>query len=220
MRIHREGYMIILITLIITIVLLTGINLLFPSQTPFHYLFYLALAVMDLLIIRFFRSPERPVNPQKDEILAPADGKVVVIEEVEENEYFNEKRLQVSIFMSPTNVHVNWYPIEGDIIYYKYHPGQHLIAFHPKSSHCNERTTTVIRHESGKEVLVRQIAGGMARRIVSYAQEGAHVTPAQELGFIKFGSRVDLLLPTDTLIETKLKQKVTGSSTIIGRIKS
>lgn len=166
-------------------------------------------------ILYFFRDPTRVVEINDNVIIAPADGKVVVIEEVDENEYFKDKRLQVSIFMSPANVHVNRTPISGQVTYAKYHPGKYLVAWHPKSSTDNERNTIVIGNQK-LEILVRQIAGVMARRIVSYLDEGDSVVQGNELGFIKFGSRVDLFLPIDTKIEIDLKQKVKGGKTIIG----
>ena len=173
---------------------------------------------MAVLIIQFFRVPKRSVEAGDKEIICPADGKVVAIEEVEETEYFKEKRIQVSIFMSPLNVHVNFNPISGDVTYAKYHPGLFLVAWHPKSSTDNERTTFVIKHASGQEVLFRQIAGAVARRICYYIQKGDKVNVGNEFGFIKFGSRVDLLLPIDTEICVKIGDKVTAQKTKIGTL--
>jgi phosphatidylserine decarboxylase len=169
------------------------------------------------MIVRFFRSPRRETNRGEKIILAPADGKVVVIERTIEPEYFRDERIQVSIFMSATNVHVNWYPVDGHIHYYYYHPGKHMVAFSPKSSLENERATTVIETPQKQEVLIRQIAGAVARRIKCYPKIGEPVSQGEELGFIKFGSRVDLLLPVHTKIDVQLGQKVTGKQTIIGR---
>ena len=169
--------------------------------------------------MQFFRSPSRPIEPNENLIIAPADGKVVVIEEVEEPEYFRGKRRQVSIFMSPLNVHVNWYPISGDVQYVKYHPGKYLVAWHPKSSTLNERTSIVVKDSKGREILIRQIAGAVARRIVYYAKEGQTVVQGDQLGFIKFGSRVDLFLPLDAEIMVGLEESVKGSSTIIAKFK-
>ena len=171
-----------------------------------------------VLILQFFRNPKRPVTPNFDEILAPVDGKVVVIEEVEEPEYFNGKRRQVSIFMSPLNVHVTRYASSGTITYSKYHPGKYLVAWHPKSSTDNERTTVVIHTPKFGEILYRQIAGALARRIVNYAEEGEQVVQGQDAGFIKFGSRVDLLLPLNCKICVGLNQKVVGAKTCIAML--
>ncbi|MNN24536.1 phosphatidylserine decarboxylase [compost metagenome] len=157
------------------------------------------------------------VNPQDGVILCPADGKVVVIEETEENEYFHDKRIQVSIFMSPVNVHVNRNPISGLVTFFKYHPGKFLVAWHPKSSTDNERTTVVVKDKAGREVLFRQIAGALARRIVWYVKEKDEVVQGNEFGFIKFGSRVDLFLPLGTEINVNIGDKVTGARTIIGK---
>ena len=168
-----------------------------------------------VLILQFFRNPKRVAARTFDEILAPADGKVVAIEEVEETEYFKDKRIQVSIFMSPLNVHVTRYPVSGNIVYSKYHPGKYLVAWHPKSSTDNERTTVVIQTPLFGKVGYRQIAGAMARRIVNYAEVGDNVQQGEDAGFIKFGSRVDLLLPLDAVITVKLHQKVVGAKTCI-----
>jgi phosphatidylserine decarboxylase len=168
-------------------------------------------------VVSFFRNPSRLIPIGENEIIASADGKIVVIEEVMETEYFNEKRLQVSIFMSPANVHVNRSPIDGEVKYFKYHPGKYLVAWHPKSSTDNERTTMVIENESFS-VLVRQIAGKLARRIVYYVEEGDEIEKGAEFGFIKFGSRIDLFLPLNTKLQVELGQKVRGGETIIGEI--
>jgi phosphatidylserine decarboxylase len=172
------------------------------------------------IVVYFFRVPKRSVQRDDGQVLAPADGKVVAIEEVFEGEYFNDRRIQVSIFMSPLNVHVNWYPISGSTSYYKYHPGKYLVAWHPKSSTENERSTVVVKHPRHGEVLFRQIAGALARRICTYSKEGQPAEQGSEFGFIKFGSRVDVLLPTGSDITVQLGQKVTGSSTIIARFTS
>jgi phosphatidylserine decarboxylase len=166
--------------------------------------------------LQFFRNPARSIIINENNIIAPADGKIVVIEEVTENEYFKDKRIQVSIFMSPINVHINRYPISGIVKYSKYHPGLFLVAWHPKSSTDNERTTIVVENKNGQSVLFRQIAGALARRIVNYAKEGDNATQGNEFGFIKFGSRVDLLLPLNVKINVALEQKVVGRQTIIG----
>ena len=178
----------------------------------------LGALVMAYLIIQFFRVPNRVFSYTDNDILCPADGKVVVIEEVTESEYFKDRRIQVSIFMSPMNVHVNYNPISGLIKYVKYHPGLFLVAWHPKSSTDNERTTMVIEHSSGKEVLFRQIAGAVARRICYYVQPGQTVKTGDEFGFIKFGSRVDVLLPLDCKINVKIGDMVKAKLTKIGEL--
>lgn len=217
MRIHKEGIAIIFIALI----LVASLNLVFFwifRNSLLQSLFAVISVIFLLLIIWFFRNPLRYVLPDDTVIICPADGKIVQIEEVVENEYFKDKRLQISIFMSPLNVHVNRYPVSGRVSYFKYHPGKYLVAWHPKSSLLNERSTVVIKDHSGREILVRQIAGAVARRIVPYAVQGQNVVQGDELGFIKFGSRVDLFLPLDTKIEAKAGDKVTGNITIIGRL--
>ncbi len=216
---HREGQTIILVTFFITV----GIILSAQFFVPIDWLritLQLAAFIVLVLILQFFRNPKRLVTPNFDEILAPVDGKVVVIEEVEETEYFKEKRKQVSIFMSPLNVHVTRYASSGTITFSKYHPGKYLVAWHPKSSTENERTTVVIHTPKFGEILYRQIAGALARRIVNYAEEGEQVTQGEDAGFIKFGSRVDLFLPLDADITVDLNQKVVGAKTCIATLKS
>jgi len=215
MRIHKEG----LIILLIALALVSSLNLVlfWVFRNPLWQAVFSVLSVVFfLLIVWFFRNPQRPVIPDEDVILCPADGKVVVIGETTEDEYFGDKRLQVSIFMSPLNVHVNRYPISGVVSYFKYHPGKYLVAWHPKSSTLNERSTVVIQDDTGGEILVRQIAGAVARRIVPYAVTGKRVRQGDELGFIKFGSRVDLFLPPDVRIMVKVGDKVVGNKTVIG----
>jgi phosphatidylserine decarboxylase len=216
MRIHKEGFTILLITLL----LVASFNILIYwvlRNSIWQSLLIVLSVIFFLLIVWFFRNPERTIIPDEAVILCPADGKVVVIEEAMENEYFKDKRLQVSIFMSPLNVHVNRYPVSGLVKYFKYHPGKYLVAWHPKSSTLNERSTVVIKDSRGIEILVRQIAGAVARRIVPYAIQGEQVVQGSELGFIKFGSRVDLFLPLDTEISVKIGDKVVGNRTVIGR---
>jgi len=214
-RLHREGKT-ITITAVLVLAAIAAVLMLTVFNSPLASTITIVLAAFCLgFILYFFRDPTRVVEINDNVIIAPADGKVVVIEEVDENEYFKDKRLQVSIFMSPANVHVNRTPISGQVTYAKYHPGKYLVAWHPKSSTDNERNTIVIGNQK-LEILVRQIAGVMARRIVSYLDEGDSVVQGNELGFIKFGSRVDLFLPIDTKIEIDLKQKVKGGKTIIG----
>lgn len=218
MRIHKEGYIIILISFIVLGVI-SPLSGLIAMPQWLHYLLWVGFALLFLWIVKFFRYPQRLLTPDDAKVICPADGKVVAIEKVFEPEYFKDERLQISVFMSPNNVHVNWYPVSGAVRYMKYHPGKYLVAWHPKSSTENERTTVVIGNESGEEILVRQIAGAMARRIVCYAREGSMVRQGDELGFIKFGSRVDLFLPVDVKVEVNIGQKVTGKSTIIAHLK-
>ncbi len=211
---HREGQTIILTTFFIVcaVVLISQFYLDIPWLRMGLQIASLFILVM---VLQFFRNPKRVVKLDFDELLSPVDGKVVVIEEVEETEYFNDKRMQVSIFMSPINVHVTRYPASGAIKYSKYHPGKYLVAWHPKSSTDNERTTVVINTPKFGEILYRQVAGALARRIVNYAEEGESVQQGEDAGFIKFGSRVDLFLPLDCAIAVKLDQKVIGAKTCI-----
>lgn len=215
MKLHREGYTIIAVGLLI-LGAIQGLNYWLYTSINWLWLFLLlslGVLVMAILIIQFFRVPKRSFSFQNNEVLCPADGKVVVIEEVEENEYFKDKRIQVSIFMSPLNVHANFNPISGIIKYVKYHPGLFLVAWHPKSSTDNERTTIVIEHESGNEILHRQVAGAVARRICYYVQKGDQVIAGEEYGFIKFGSRIDVYLPLGTEIKVNIGDKVKGQLT-------
>ena len=214
MKIHPEGYIIILVSFL----LLACINAFIRHFLPYQWLTILlatASFVFFCLMVWFFRNPDRTLTPDSQKIFAPADGKIVVIEEVEETEYFHDRRIQVSIFMSPLNVHVNRYPVSGEIIYAKYHPGKYLVAWHPKSSLLNERSTVVIQTPNGQEILVRQIAGAVARRIVTYPTTGEHVVQGADLGFIKFGSRVDVLLPLDAKINVEMEQISKGNQTVI-----
>lgn len=215
MKIHREGTSTIIIIFLLLSFSIFSVNYFNPEQTTIHYILYVASLGFFGFILRFFRDPNRPVTPDESILICPADGKVVVIEEVEENEYFKDKRMQVSIFMSPNNVHKNWYPTSGKINYYRHHPGKFLVAWHPKSSELNERTSVVIEQENGTEILVRQIAGAVAQRISCYAKEGSKISQGEELGFIKFGSRVDLFLPIGTKIQVEKNQKVRGCTDII-----
>ena len=216
---HKEGQTIILITFFVTVgIILT--SQFYLEIDWLRILLQITALIILVLILQFFRNPKRLVTPNFDEIIAPVDGKVVVIEEVEETEYFKEKRKQVSIFMSPLNVHVTRYASSGTITYSKYHPGKYLVAWHPKSSTENERTTVVIHTPKFGEILYRQIAGALARRIVNYAEEGDQVTQGEDAGFIKFGSRVDLFLPMDAQITVSLNEKVIGAKTCIAALKS
>jgi phosphatidylserine decarboxylase len=218
MTIHREGYKSITIAFLFVAAVLLALNDILVDQSWFHYTMYILCTWFFIMIVRFFRSPKRETNGGDKVILCPADGKIVVIERTIEPEYFKDERIQVSIFMSATNVHVNWFPVGGEIVYYYYHPGKHMVAFNPKASLENERATTVIRSDHNHSILVRQIAGAMARRIKCYPKVGEPVIQGDELGFIKFGSRVDLLLPVDTKLDIELGQKVTGKQTVIGHL--
>ncbi|MCW3104588.1 MAG: phosphatidylserine decarboxylase family protein [Bacteroidetes bacterium] len=213
--IHKEGYPSIILTIIV-VALINFLTLYFaPAYPIIVWLGYALSAFLLITILQFFRNPARKVIIDENSIVAPADGRVVVIEETTETEYFKDKRLQISIFMSPINVHANRYPIAGLVKYAKYHPGLFLVAWHPKSSTENERTTIVVQHKNGQEILFRQIAGALARRIVYYSKEGDQAIQGAEFGFIKFGSRVDLLLPVNVKVKVNLEQKVTGNSTVI-----
>ncbi len=207
------------ITAIILIIINLGINYLLPDGYWIPRLTLIASIVVFFLVVQFFRVPSRVVRKSDTEIVAPCDGKVVVIEEVVETEYFKGPRRQISIFMSPLNVHVNWNPISGVIQYFKYHPGLYLVAWHPKSSTENERTTVVIRNTQGVDVLFRQIAGAAARRIRWYVKEGDKVEQSTEMGFIKFGSRVDIFIPLDAEVNVNLQDKTVGSVTVLAKLK-
>lgn len=211
---HREGFRIITITFLIVVAIAIGSDYFIEVLWVKKVIQVGALVVL-LLVLQFFRNPKRPPKESKSQIIAPADGKIVIIEAVEEPEYFAGKRLQVSIFMSPFNVHVTRYPASGKIVYSKYHPGKYFLAWHPKSSTLNERTTIVIEHPDFGPVLYRQIAGAMARRIVNYAKKGDHAIQGHDAGFIKFGSRIDLFLPLETKLNVALNQRVKGGETLI-----
>jgi len=214
---HKEGHNIIVITFIIIIGLFLVVDR-FVNLDWLQYILFATLAVFLYLILQFFRNPKRNLFTGNHAVTSPVDGKVVVIEEVFEPEFFKEKRLQVSVFMSPLNVHVTRYPVAGKVEYSKYHPGKYLVAWHPKASEENERTTVVVNNESYGKVLYRQIAGALAKRIVNYAEEGQEVLQGSDSGFIKFGSRVDLYLPLGTNIKVELNQKVRGGESIIAEM--
>jgi phosphatidylserine decarboxylase len=217
MLIHREGYKIILVTLLILAGINIGVQSILGDQHLIGKIVLSISLIFFILIVQFFRNPLRNTIINDNQVIAPADGKVVVIEEVEETEYFKDKRRQVSIFMSPINVHVNRNPISGIVRYAKYHPGKYLVAWHPKSSTENERTTVVIAG-SKAEVLFRQVAGALAKRIVYYVKEGDMATQGAEMGFIKFGSRIDLYLPLSAKIEVSLQQKTKGGETVVATL--
>lgn len=211
---HKEGFKIIISALFIVIVLSLLANA-FVENPTIRGGVIVSLLIFILLILQFFRNPKRNFLIHPEYVLSPVDGKVVVIEEVFEKEYFQDKRLQVSVFMSPINVHVTRYPVGGKIVYSKYHPGKFLVAWHPKSSEENERTTVVVQNEDFGEVLYRQVAGALAKRIVNYAEVDHEVSQASDSGFIKFGSRVDIFLPIDVKVKVVLNQKVKGGISII-----
>ncbi len=216
-RIHREG-----IGTINIAALIAGVLVVVASYV-LHLLIFIATLVLItttmVLVFRFFRVPKRNFLTDDGIVVAPADGKIVAVEQVEETEYFNGPRTLISIFMSIYNVHMNWFPIAGTISYFKYHPGKYLVARHPKSSELNERTTVVIKNDLQQEILVRQIAGFIARRIICYANPGRKVLQSEEMGFIKFGSRLDIYLPPDAEISVKLKDKTTGGVTPLAQLK-
>jgi phosphatidylserine decarboxylase len=220
MTIHKEGYTSIAITVLFIFVLNALIQFYFPDAHTVKWIVYIFSALLFMIVLQFFRSPILHINANETEVLCPADGKVVVIEETEETEYFKDRRIQLSVFMSPVNVHVNRNPISGVIKYFKYHPGKYLVAWHPKSSTENERTTVVTQNSEGTMVLFRQIAGALARRIVWYVKEGDVVEQGQQFGFIKFGSRVDIFLPIGTKINVALNQAVKGGRTVLAELPS
>lgn len=211
---HKEGFKIIFISLILFVIAIVSADTLVEITWVKMAIQIFALLFF-IIILQFFRNPNRTIAPNDNQIVAPVDGKVVVIEEVFEPEYFKDKRMQVSIFMSPINVHVTRYAVSGLVKYSKYHPGKFLVAWHPKASTENERTTVVIENKVFGEILYRQIAGALAKRIVNYAEEGTQVIQGTDAGFIKFGSRVDLFLPLGTKINVKLNEVATGNKTII-----
>jgi phosphatidylserine decarboxylase len=213
---HKEGQTIIFVSLIIVGSLFLVID--FIGIPWLVKTLQIGLLIVFILILQFFRNPKRNTQIDDAHVISPVDGKVVVIEEVQESEYFKDKRLQVSVFMSPINVHVTRYPIGGKVLFSKYHPGKYLVAWHPKSSEKNERTTVVVENSKFGKVLYRQIAGFLARRIVNYAKKDQNVVQGNDAGFIKFGSRVDLFLPLGTKLDIKLNQKVRGGETVIAKL--
>jgi phosphatidylserine decarboxylase len=218
MTIHREGRTLLFILLIVLVALNWGIFYLYPESPYMQNSVILVSILFYLLILQFFRNPIFDITRHDKQVLAPADGKVVVIEETEETEYLKAKRKQISIFMSPVNVHVNRMPVGGTISFYKYHPGKYLVAWHPKSSTENERTTVAVKTKDGVEVLFRQIAGALARRIKCYVKEGQTLEQGQEFGFIKFGSRVDIFLPLDAKVTVKIGDITKGGRTVIAEL--
>jgi len=218
MKIHKEGYL----SLVLAVMFAGGLFVIAQHfiQNPLgRYLLEGFGILIFLVVLQFFRRPNRVVVINDTTVICPADGKVVAIEEVEEAEYFQDRRIQISVFMSPFNVHMNWFPINGIVKYVKYHPGLFLVAWHPKSSTDNERTTVVVEAKNKQEILFRQIAGALARRIVFYCKEGDIAIGASDFGFIKFGSRVDILLPLDAKIEVEINQKVIGTQTTLASLR-
>ncbi len=216
MKFHKEGIPTLLVTILFSAIIIFIARFAFPTFAIAHWFAYLLSGFLLIVVIQFFRHPTRVHTLNENAIIAPADGEVVVIEEVEEPEFFKDKRIQISIFMSPINVHVNRYPIAGEVTYAKYHAGKFLVASLPKASTENERTTVVVKHSTnGKSILFRQVAGALARRIVMYSKQGDKATQCGEMGFIKFGSRVDLYLPLDSNIKVKIGDVCKGSQTVV-----
>ncbi len=219
MTIHKEGRTLLFVLLLVLVVIYLGIAYFFPENNALQNGVLIGSIVLYFIILQFFRNPKVVVDSNEQQVLAPADGKVVVIEETEEKEYFNERKLQISIFMSPVNVHVNRSPVSGLVKYFKYHAGQYLVAWHPKSSTDNERTTVVVEVPNGPEILFRQIAGAMARRIKWYISEGEQVQQGAEFGFIKFGSRVDVFLPPNAEVKVSVGDKTKGGRTVLAELR-
>jgi phosphatidylserine decarboxylase len=217
MKIHREGIIPIIITCVI---LITGflIAFFFMQYLLFKLLVVIPITILLLLILWFFRIPKRIPVKGENLVIAPADGKIVVKEKIFEEEYFHDERIQISIFMSPLDVHQNVYPLDGKVVYYKYHQGRYLVAWHPKSSAENERSTLVIQHNNGQEILVRQIAGAVARRICTYSEVGSMAQQGDEFGFIRFGSRVDVILPVGTKTICRLNEKAINKHTVLAEL--
>jgi phosphatidylserine decarboxylase len=218
MTFHKEGYTSLAICILFIFVLNAFISFYFPEAHVVKWIAYIISFLLFVIIVQFFRSPKVSIDPHDKHVLCPADGKVVVIEETVETEYLKDKRIQLSVFMSPVNVHINRNPIAGVVKYFKYNPGKYLVAWHPKSSTENERTTIAIENSDGITVLFRQIAGALARRIVWYVKEGDVVEQGAQFGFIKFGSRVDVFLPLGTEIKVELGQVVKGGKTILAEL--
>ena len=218
MTIHKEGYTSIALAILFAFVVNAFVAYKYEDIMWLKWTCYIVTFAIFIIVLQFFRNPKRTFTQGDNLIICPADGKVVVIEETEEGEYFKDRRLQVSIFMSPVNVHINRNPISGIVKFFKYHPGKYLAAWNPKSSTENERTTVVVQHANGTPVLFRQIAGALARRIVWYVKEGDEVTQNEQFGFIKFGSRVDVFLPLGTKVNLELNQVVKGGITVLGEL--
>lgn len=218
MAIHKEGYKILVVVFVILLIINVVAGIILSGNPLIKWSFLFFSLLLYIFILFFFRFPARKLDPDPGLVFAPADGKIVVIEETVENEYFKDTRLQISIFMSPFNMHSNRYPVSGRVKYVSYHPGHYMVAWHPKSSELNERSSIVIETKEGAEILIRQIAGAVARRIVTYAKKDQMVTQGDELGFIKFGSRVDIFLPLGTEIEVPILQQVKANKSVIAKI--
>ena len=218
MTIHKEGYTTIALSILFIFVINALVEYKFGDTIWLRWFVYLLSFALFITVLQFFRNPSRVFTKGDNLVICPADGTVVVIEETEEGEYFKDKRLQVSIFMSPINVHINRNPISGVVKFFKYHPGKYLAAWNPKSSTENERTTTVVEHKNGTLILFRQIAGALARRIVWYIKEGDEAVQTEQFGFIKFGSRVDIFLPIGTKVNLTLDQVVKGGITVLAEL--
>ena len=219
-KIHEEGTKAILISFAIVAAIVILVNWLWPSQTVWHYILYAFVLLVLVMTVRFFRVPIwRKTTIVEDAVLAPADGEIAANEVVMEDEYFHEKRRQISIFMSIYNVHINFFPFDGEVTYYKYHPGKFLVAFKPKSSTDNEHNTIILKDKKGREILVRQIAGFVARRIVCDLQPGDEAVVGEELGMIRFGSRVDVFLPLNAEVNVKMGDKTYGKETVLAKLK-
>jgi len=218
MTFHKEGYTSLALCILFIFVLNAAVQFYFPEAAVFRWIIYILSFLLFVIIVQFFRSPKLLITQNDKVVLCPADGKVVVIEETEEPEFLKDKRIQVSVFMSPVNVHVNRNPISGVVKYFKYHPGKYLVAWHPKSSTENERTTVVTENKVGQQVLFRQIAGALARRIVWYVKQGDVVEQGEQFGFIKFGSRVDVFLPLGSKINVEIGEVVKGGTTVLAEL--
>ncbi len=215
MTLHKEGRSTLFFLLVILVAINLAIMYFWPARVEWHNISIIVSIIIYLMVLQFFRNPNRAINENPNYVLAPADGKVVVVEKTTESEYFNDERLQISVFMSPLNVHNNRAPVAGRIKSFTYHPGKYLVAWHPKSSTANERTTMIITMANGVDILVRQIAGAMARRIKWYIREGDQLSQGEEFGFIKFGSRVDVFLPADVKVMVSTGDKARGGQTVL-----
>jgi phosphatidylserine decarboxylase len=213
MKIHKEGYRVIIVAAGILVVA-NGLLAVFSGWLALVIVSFISLLFL-LFVMRFFRIPQRKFVTDENAVISPADGQIVVIEKTNEEEYFKGERLQISVFMSIWDVHINWFPVGGIIKYFRYHPGKYLVARYPKSSNLNERTSVVLEDENGRELLVRQIAGAVARRIITYAPEGSEVKQSEEMGFIRFGSRLDVFLPSGASVKVKKGEFVKGGKTIL-----
>ncbi|GAA4100148.1 phosphatidylserine decarboxylase family protein [Mucilaginibacter panaciglaebae] len=218
MTFHKEGYTSLALCILFIFVLNAAVQFYLPQYTTLKWIVYILSFALFVTIVQFFRNPHFDIALDEKSVLCPADGKVVVIEEITETEYLKDKRIQVSVFMSPVNVHVNRNPISGVVKYFKYHPGKYLVAWHPKSSTENERTTVVTENADGTQILFRQIAGALARRIVWYVKEGDKVKQGDQFGFIKFGSRVDVFLPLGSKINVEIGEVVKGGRTVLAEL--